>query len=109
MEVPFGICARLKGPQNWTFGSDEDFEMAALICREDSCQEWEVYRAEVQEWLDGHLDLGSTSPVVGYHVAKALKEVLEGALHEVQTYQLERDNLGVSQKKQSKSRQIKIH
>lgn len=103
-EVSFSVATTLKGPPGWSFGSDSSLGLAALYNNED-CDEWRKYKDFVKLVLRSEMryNKGRFAPdslVVGYHVAKALKEVLESALKDVQTYQQERDDIVVqSQRK----------
>ena len=86
METDFQLTfdtTNLQLPDNWQYGSREDFRLTVLVTEEDS-GEWNNYIRLLKEWFDFIVTpWDSTFPIYEYHRARFEYQYFKGKLAEV--------------------------
>jgi hypothetical protein len=76
--------AYLQTPDNWEYGSEEDFRLVVLVIEEDSA-EWNNYIRLLKEWIEFMLiPWDRTSPLYEYHRARFEYQYVAGKLAEME-------------------------
>ena len=73
---------KLQTPDNWRYGSREEFRLTVLITEEDS-GEWHDYMHLMNKWIDFMVTLwDQSSPIYEYHRARFEYQYVIGKLAE---------------------------